>query len=337
MDDSRTPVLGLVGYGMAGRHIHRPHILDAGLKVGAVSTRDPERAAQASEDLPGAAVVPDLEAVLAAGQDAVVLASPSGVHAEQALECLAAGVPVIVDKPIGVDAAQARSVLDAAEAAGVGVTVFQNRRWDSDQLTLRALLDAGELGEVYRAERRYERYRPQGRGGWREELPADQGGGLLLDLGVHIIDQAVQLFGPVTSVYGEAVSRNRMAEDDAFVSLQHAGGVRSHLSTMSLASAPGPAARILGSGGAYLFGNQPEDLRTFTAPPNEPGHTGWLVRGDQATPVPTAPGGQTDFYRLVPGWLAGGPPPVDPRDAVHTMEIIDAARRSSREGVVVHL
>ena len=266
-----------------------------------------------------------------------MLATPTGVHLEQALTCIEAGVPVIVDKPMAVDATQARTMLEAAEQAGVGLTIFHNRRWDSDQLSLRALLDAGELGEVYRAERRYERYRPVGRGGWREELPADQGGGLLLDLGVHLIDEAVQLFGPVASVYAEATARNRVAEDDAFLSLRHTGGVRSHLSVMSLAAAPGPAARILGSRGAYLFGNQPEDLRTFTSPINEPGHTGWLVRGDEATPVPTAPGEQTDFYRLVPAWLAGGPPPVDPRDAVHTMDVVDAARVSARDGVVVQL
>lgn len=337
MQASRTPVLGLVGYSMAGRLFHRPQIHRAGLRIGTVATRNPERAAQARADLPEAVLVPDLAALLDTGPDAVVLATPTGVHAEQALACIEAGVPVIVDKPLAVDAAQAQAVVAAADRAAGRLTVFQNRRWDRDQVTLRALLEAGELGEIYRAERRYERYRPHGRGGWREELPADRGGGLLLDLGVHLIDQAVQLFGPVGSVYGELTARHRVAEDDVFLSLLHRGGVRSHLSVTSLAAAPGPAARILGSRGGYLFGNQPEDLPAFTAPADEPGHTGWLVRGDQATPVPTAAGEQADFYRLVPAWLAGGPPPVDAHDVVHTLQVMDAARLSAREGIVARV
>lgn len=328
--------LGLVGYGMAGRLIHRPHLEAAGLSIAAVVTANPERVEAAGADLPGATVVPDLTALLDLDVDAVVLASPSGVHRDQALACIAAGVPTIVDKPLAVDAAQAAAVVTAAEQAGVPLTVFQNRRWDDDQRALRTLLDQEALGQVFRIERRYERYRPVAKNRWRERLPASGGGGLLLDLAVHVIDQAVQVFGRVTRVYAELAAHTTVAEDDAFLALEHEGGGRSHLGVLSVAAAPGPYLRALGTSGGYLVGNLPEDLRAFTAPPNEPGHTGWLIRGEQATPVPTPPGSQTDFYRAARAWLTGhGPAPVDPWDAVHVLTVVDAARRSAASGATV--
>ena len=336
MAPSRTR-LALVGYGMAGRLFHRPHVLAAGLTVSLVATADPGRADQARADLPEAQIVPDLDAVLQARPDAVVLASPTGVHASQAVACVRAGIPVIVDKPLGVDAATARQAVLEADRAGVPLTVFQNRRWDADQLTLAALLQAGTLGDPVRVERRYERWRPTPRQGWRGERPASEGGGLLLDLSVHQIDQVIQLFGPVTSVYAELEARGTVAEDEVFLSLRHASGMRSHLGVGVLAAGPGPHLRVLGREATYLVANLPDDLRAFTAPADEPGFTGWLVRGADAEPVPTAPGSQTDFYRLVPGWLAGGAPPVDPWDAVRVLAVIDAARVSHREGRPVTL
>src|SRR5215218_2857476 len=197
--DVGTVRVGLVGYGSAGRGIHAPLLREAGLEVRIVVTSDPGRRRQLAEELPDARPVDTLESLLTHADevDLVVLASPSGVHVDQAVATVDAGLPVVVDKPLATDAAGARQVVEHAERAGVLLTVFQNRRWDAEQLTLRALLDEGRLGDVFRFERRWERWRPQPKNRWRENVTSAEGGGLLLDLQSHLVDSAVQLFGPV--------------------------------------------------------------------------------------------------------------------------------------------
>lgn len=334
--------VGLVGYGSAGRGIHVPLLHEAGLEVALVATANPERREAVGRELPGARVVDDLDAVLAAGTgpggvDVVVLTSPSGVHEEQALACIAAGRPVVVEKPLAVDAAGAARVVRAARDAGALLTVFQNRRWDDEQRTLQALLASGELGDVVRFERRWERWRPVPKDRWRENAPPAEGGGLLLDLHTHLVDSAVQLFGPVESVYAEVSALLTPAEDTTFLALRHAGGVRSHLSAVSAAGAPGPRTRVLGTGGAYVVVSFEGEASGFSGDlDDDAGHTGWLVRAPAREPVATAPGGHADYYRAVAAAVRGeGPPPVDPADAVHVLAVVDAARASAAEGRVV--
>ena len=333
--------VGLVGYGMAGRDIHAPLLRAAGLDVTHVVTSDAGRRSQAEQDLPEVRVVSSLEALLVeAGQiDLVVLASPTGVHAEQAMACLDAGLPLVVDKPLGIDAGQALRVVEHARAVGVRLTVFQNRRWDAEQLTLRRLLDEGRLGRVFRFERRWERWRPQPKDRWRERNLPQDGGGLLLDLHSHLIDSAVQLFGPVREVYAELAAHTTAAEDDAFVALGHESGVRSHLGALSLAGAPGPRTRVLGSAGAYVVTTFEQEQTAFGDLADlDAEHCGWLVAGESREPVFRAPGEATDFYRAVADAVTtGAPMPVDPRDAVHVMTVIDAARASAAERRVVQL
>ena len=222
--------VGLVGYGLAGRVFHGQLIRACpDLAVHAVVTGRSERAAQVAADLPEAVVVPDVDALLGdVGRlDLVVVASANAVHAEQARAALDAGCAVVVDKPLAVTSAEARELV--AYAAGRPLTVFQNRRWDSDQLTLQRVLAAGELGPVWRHETRFERFRAVlDTGKWRETLSAAEGGGQLLDLGSHVIDQSVQLFGPVVGVYAEIESRRGGGDDAVFVALSHASGTRSH-------------------------------------------------------------------------------------------------------------
>ncbi|WP_218123672.1 Gfo/Idh/MocA family protein [Quadrisphaera sp. DSM 44207] len=332
--------IGLVGYGDAGRGIHARLLREAGLDVAVVATASPQRVAAAREELPGAAVVPDLPALLDARPDAVVLASPTGAHAEQVLACVAAGVPVVCDKPLAVDAPTAASLVAAAREAGVPLTVFQNRRWDDEQRTLAAVLDQDALGPVHRFERRWERWRPVPKDRWRENAPPQQGGGLLLDLGSHLVDSAVQLFGPVTAVGAEIAARTTVAEDDVFLSCVHAGGVRSHLWAASLVAAPGPRTRVLGARGAYLatgFEGVPDATAVPSTAP--PGCTGWVFGGEEPVPVPTAPGAHADFYRLLGAALREGTGqagmPVQPEDAVHVLAVLDAARLSAEQGRVV--
>lgn len=332
--------VGLAGYGLAGRDIHAPLVERAGLEVVAVTTRSPDRAAQARADRPGVDVLPDLTALLERDDlDLVVLATPTGGHRDHALACIEAGVPVVVDKPLAVDAAGGRRVIDAARTAGVLLTVFQNRRYDPSFRTLLRTVDDGSLGDLARIELRWERWRPQERADrWRESAPAEQGGGLLLDLHSHLIDQAVLLAGPITRVYATLAARTSVAEDDAVLVCTHASGVVSHLSAMRLAAAPGPRIRVLGRKGAFVLNEFETELNIFADLADQDGCCGWLFRGDEREPVPTAGGDQADFYRAVDRALVTGDPadlPVDPVDAVHTLEVIDAARESARSGQAV--
>ena len=333
-DQGLTLRFGVIGYGDAGRGIHARLLREAGHTVTDVVTRDGARAAAAGADWPGVRVHADVDGLLrgAADLDAVVVATPSGRHVEHAMAVVAAGVPVVVDKPLALDADGASAIVVAAQAAAVPLTVFQNRRWDSEQLTLLGLLEAGALGRVHRFERRWERWRPVPKNRWKENA-VGEGGGLLLDLGAHLVDSATQLFGPVASVYAEIRALTTPAEDDVFLALEHDSGTTSHLWAGSLVGAPGPRTRVLGSAGAYLVTSFEGEPTPFDVLTGGPGTEGQLVRGDQVEPVVRAPGSHADFYRAVGRWLAaGGPVPVDPWDAVRTAAVLDAARRSARDG-----
>ncbi len=335
--------VGLVGYGGAGRGIHARLLREAGQAVTHVVTRG--RADQVEQDWPGATVVPDVDALLARADelDLVVVASPTGEHVAHVRASLHAGLHVLVDKPLATSAADAQELADEGDGR---LTVFQNRRWDSEQLTLLGLLQRGELGRVHRFERRWERYRPVPQDRWKENDP--EAGGLLLDLGAHLVDSAVQLFGPVVQVYAELHARSTPAVDDVFLALVHErDGVVSHLQAGGVVGAPGPRTRVLGDGGAYLVTSFEGEATPFAAfddayeetrRPGEPVHEGWLVRGADRQPVPRAPGGHVDLYRAVVRWVVdGGPPPVDPADAARTARVLDAAQVSATERRVVAL
>jgi len=333
--------VGLAGFGSSGQGIHAPLLQQAGMTIAAVATADPRRSEQVREDLPAARVVADLDALLAAdGLDLVVLATPSGFHAAHARQCIDAGIPVVVDKPLATDAAQALGVVEAARSAGVAITVFQNRRFDAEHVSARETVRSGRLGEVFRHEFRWERWRPIPKARWRENASAAEGGGILLDLLSHMIDSAVDLFGPIDTVYAEVAARTTVAEDDAFLACRHRSGVVSHLGATSVAAAPGPRVRILGRSGAFML-NQFEDDGADIYPDlahADPGHCGWIYVGEERTPVPRPPAGQVDFYREVGRALGRQDPqaamPVDPYDAVHTLAVIDAARVSAGHGTV---
>ena len=339
---SGVPRVGLVGYGGAGRVFHAPLLAAAGLDVAVVVTANPERAAQVRTDLPAAAVVPDLTTLLAdGGLDLVVLASPTGVHVAQVHEVVDAGVPVVVDKPLGVDASSALEAVDTAQHQGVPLTVFQNRRYDPEFRTLARVVADRLVGDVVRAELRWERWRPVPKQRWRENAPPEEGGGLLLDLYPHLLDQVCVLFGPVETVYAELFAYTTVGEDTAFLSCRHTSGVVSHLGSTSLAAAPGPWLRLLGREGAYVVGGLNQEATAFADwLPADEAHLGWLVRADGSREaVARVPGDQADFYREVARALtqADAAMPVDPRDAVHTLAVIDAARTSAGTGRVVEV
>lgn len=340
--------VGLVGYGTAGACFHAPLIeATAGLRLAAVVTRDPARAAEVAGRY-AAVAVPDVE-LLWDRCDLVVVASPNRTHVPVATEALTRGKPVVVDKPLAGSAEEARSLVALAGERGLMLTVFQNRRWDGDYLTVRELVDGGALGEVLRFESRFERWRPVPKGGWRESGGAEEIGGLLYDLGSHLVDQAIQLFGPVREVYAETDVRRAgvASDDDTFLALTHVGGVRSHLWAGAMAARPGPRFRVLGSAAGYLkhgldvqegrlraglspaapgFGEEDEDL------------WGTLGAAEQAVSVPTLPGRYLDFYRGVVACLReGAAPPVDPCGVVDALAVLDAARVSAIQRIVTHL
>lgn len=327
--------VGLVGYGLSGRDFHSPLLRAAGLSVSAVSTSDGSRAEQVRSDHPDAVVVPDLEALLGVDDlDLVVLASPSGVHAAQAERVIEAKLPLVVDKPLAVDATSALAVVDLAAHHGVPLTVFQNRRWDRELQALTAVRDQELVGEIRRAEYRWERWRPVPKERWREQASPEEGGGLLLDLHSHLIDQAVILHGEVVSVYAEIDSRTTVGEDDTFLACRHVSGVVSHVGASTVSGAPGPRARVSGSAGAYVIGAQTGETTAFSGFEGEGDSVGWIVRGDERTPGPRVErADQADFYRAVDAALRSDDPqplmPVDPRDSVHVLAVIDAARSSA--------
>ncbi len=344
----------VIGYGLAGSVFHAPLIAATpGLRVSTVVTGNPERQAAAARTYPDASVVSNPHEVFAdaANHDFVVVAVPNDVHVSLAREALDAGLPVVVDKPLAPTADEARSLVEHATELGVLITAYLNRRWDSDQLTLQRLLEEKRLGEVLRYESRFERWRPtlsEGRP-WRERSSPSAGGGILLDLGPHLVDQARLLFGEPDRVYAEiADRRGGGADDDAFVALDHGSGVWSHLWMSLLAASPGPRLRVLGDRAAYLVaevdgqeaalvaGARPGDDGVWgSEPPEKWGH---LVDEQGSEPVPSERGDWPRFYSLLERALReGSPPPVDPWDAVAGLEILDAARRSAASGTVVSL
>jgi len=342
--------VAIIGYGLAGRVFHAPLIAATrGLTVASVVTSSAERQAAVARDHPGARALSSADRLWERDDhDLVVIATPNDTHVPLATAAIDHGVPVVVDKPLAVTAARAEQLVARAQRAGVLLTVFQNRRWDSDHLTLVRLLEGGHLGDVIRYESRFERWRPTPRpGSWRETLPAHQGGGLLLDLGSHLVDQALTLFGPVTQVYAEAEARRGLpAEDDVFIALRHASGTISHLRASAVTGAPGPRLRVLGSEAAFVLtrldsqedrlraGQRPDSVADWGAEPEA--HRGRLVTGDASVPVPGERGDWARFYALLATALRdGGPPPVDPADAVAALRVLEHARQSAAGSTTV--
>ncbi|MFI9171498.1 Gfo/Idh/MocA family oxidoreductase [Streptomyces lincolnensis] len=354
-----TPLrVGLVGYGLAGSVFHAPLIAATeGLALDTVVTSNPERQAQVRAEFPAVRTVATPDELLdrAAELDLIVIASPNKTHVTLATAALKAGLPVVVDKPIAGTAAEARELAALAEDRGLLLSVFQNRRWDNDFLTLRGLLADGELGDVWRFESRFERWRPQTKGGWRESGDPAEIGGLLYDLGSHVVDQALVLFGPAASVYAETDLRRPGAEadDDTFIAITHTSGVRSHLYVSATTAQLGPRFRVLGSKAGYVkYGLDPQEAalkegeRPGTAADwgREP-ESLWGRVGAGESPLtgggraqPTLPGDYPAYYAAVAkALLDGGPNPVTALEAAAALDVLEAARRSAHDGVAVKL
>lgn len=345
--------VALIGYGLGGRVFHAPLIAATpGLRVATLVTSNPERRAQAAKDFPDAHLADSAEWVWqnAKAHDLVVVTTTNRTHAPLARAAIQAGLAVVVDKPMAPSSNEARELVAEAKRLGVPITAYHNRRWDGEVITAQKILESGALGRVIRFEARLDRWRPTpNRAAWRESGAPEDAGGVLYDLGPHLIDQARLLFGPVTRLYAE-LSRQRegvQVEDDVFIALKHASGVYSHLWTSSVAAQPGPRMRIMGTKAAFTkqHADTQENFLRVGKPVSAPGFgedppERWGLLGAEGDlhPVPTEKGNFRRFYELTVPWLRdGAPPPVDPMDAVKVLELIEAARRASAEGRTIQV
>ena len=347
----------LLGYGLAGRVFHAPLIRPTpGLAIRAIVTADPQRQAQARADVPEAAVVATVDEALERDDlDLAVVATANATHVPLAMRAIDRGLHVVVDKPLAPTAHQAQAVIDAAAEMGVQVHPFQNRRWDSDFLTLVAAAD--ELGSLHRLETRIERMRPQLKGSWRESGDPEQLGGVLFDFGAHLVDQAIILLGPVRSVTAHAsrVRDANGAEDDSVMLLRHEGGAVSWIVGSMIAAFGDPRFTLLGSAGGIRISasdTQEDHLKAGRFPQIADGpDDAWGIESAEAELVTVLDGepvasrrelerGRWDaFYPAVRDAIRGvGSPPVPAQDVVANLRVLEAAAQSVRTGteVVLH-
>ena len=354
---SNSLQVAIIGYGLAGAVFHAPLVAATpGMTVAAIVTNNPQRQQQAKRDYPGATILASTEELWRdpSRYDLLVVATPNRAHVPLGIAALNAGLPVVIDKPLAASVADAEQLIEVSQRTGTLLTVFQNRRWDNDFLTLRQLLADDQLGPVTRFESHFDRYRPVPRlEAWRENAAPEDAGGLLYDLGSHLIDQALVLFDKPVRVYAEVDLRRpgALVDDDTFVALQFASGVRAHLGMSVVARIVGPRYRVLGLRGSYeKWGLDPQEEALRTG--KRPGDEGWGLEpreswGQLSTdigglhfdgPVETLPGSYEHYYALVrDALISGGPPPVNPADALASLRVIEAAQQSAKDGRVVEL
>ena len=346
-----TLKIGLMGYGFAGATFHAPVIEHCGVRpdapdtpyarVAAIATSQGEHA---RTDYPSARIVPDIDALIASSEvDCVVIATPNDTHYALAAKVLEAGKHVVVDKPVTLTASEARTLARLAREHDVLFAPFHNRRWDGDFMTLRELVESGALGRIVHFESHFDRFRPLVRERWREQ--ASRGGGLLLDLGPHLIDQALALFGAPESVFATIKQHRDHAGAPDYVHLLLGYADKEIvLHASALCAIEPPRFAIHGTRGSYVKAglDTQEDQLKAGLRPGQPGFGGGnasgilrAMEGDREIEraLPTRDGAYVEFYRAVADTVALGVPfPVTPQDAVDVMTIIELAAESAREG-----
>ena len=334
--------VGIAGYGLAGRSFHAPILAGTNFEVTAVLTTNDVRKRHAKEDFPTVKIVSTIEELCDQDLDLIVIASGNQVHLSQALAAINAGIPTVVDKPMGINVAQTREILDAADSAGVAVTTYFNRKWDSDILTLKRVIRDGQIGRVIRMDSRFERFRPQlNSQSWRENNSPEDGGGLLLDLMPHLISTAIECFGPANLKSSSIRSVRGGADDDCVLVLAHETGVESILSASAVVGAPGPRLRVIGSEGAFVVNEldaQEALLRAGKAPKDgkweeDTSSQAFIHRGDSVEEFKTDPGNYASFYSLVHEAIVNKTAmPISPEEILAVAQIIDKAREINSHG-----
>ena len=347
----------LLGYGMAGRILHAPLIEAAkGFELRGVVTSDQGRSLQIQRDLPLAKVFGSSDEAwsLADEFDIAVIATPTASHLPLALKALQCGMHVVIEKPAAGNSEDVSTLTKAAHAANRQVHVFQNRRWDSDFLTLRSVIDSGSLGKLHRFESRMETLRERAKASWRDSPLPGHLGGALLDLGSHLVDQALEVMGPVlcVSAHVRSIRSVEIADDEVLMVLTHESGAISTLIASKAAGFSGPRFTALGTQGAVridALDSQESALRAGKTP----GSDDWgmepptafatlrTIRGNKVmseAKISLKRGCWDDYYQMVYSSIRhGSPAPVPLSDVGANMRVIDAARLASFSGVVVNL
>ena len=344
----RTVRTALVGYGLGGSVFHAPFIeAEPRIVLSVVVTSDPERQSAARARYPLARVVGSFAGLVEIIDevDLVVVSTPNATHVALADAALRHARHVVVDKPVAPTAAEVRQLAGLAAEVGRMLVPFQNRRWDGDYRTATGLVRSGELGELHRFESRFERWEPAVRTAsarsWKRDPGPGQANGILYDLGTHLIDQSVALFGRPRSVYAEIDVRRPRAEvdDDVFLALHYGRGLVCHLWASTVAADRGPRLRLLGSSGSFVkYGMDVQEAALVAG--GSPSNPGWgreppeswgtVTTSAGSRAEATLPGAYQLFYSgLAACLLDGAPPPVDAADAVLTAEVVEAAQRSA--------
>ena len=333
-----APRVGIAGYGLAGRYFHAPFLKAADFEVVGALTTKPDRKAAAILDFPEISVVESIEELLKLNLDLLVVASANKAHASQAIAGLKAGVPVVVDKPMGRTLKETKEIVDFSKQVNVPVTTYFNRKWDSDALTIKKIIKEGVLGNIFRLDSRFERYRPDlSPESWRENQTAIEGGGNLLDLQPHLVSTALDWFGPANLISASVRSLRGGSDDDVTLVLEHTSGVDSYLSVSSINAAPGPRIRITGDKGSLVINEiDPQEplLKSGKYPKNgqwseSTKSEAFLHLGDKVISYPSVDGNYSLFYIQVKQALSGGVWPVTTDEALSVAEIIDKAREIS--------
>jgi predicted dehydrogenase len=339
MSDSTAVRVALIGYGFVGQKFHAPLIASTReLRLAVVASRQKERVLSALPDVE----VTDAQTALAHRDiELVVIASPNDSHFSLARVALQAGKHVIVDKPFTTTLAEARQLADLARASGRLLSVFQNRRWDSDFLTVKAVISEGLLGEVLHFESRIDRFRPQIRDRWRER--PGPGSGLWFDLGPHLVDQALQLFGMPQQISATLCRQRPTAQTDDWAHVILDYGRRKIILHCSLLAASGSPRFMVHGMNASVIKRLPDQQESQLLAGLKPGDRRWGVDADFALMFDSSGSGPREieprrgdyreFYRAIARALtAGGPNPVTPEEAIQVMTIMEAAVRSSDRG-----
>lgn len=336
--------VGLIGYGYAGSTFHAPLIKAVeGLKLAAVVTSKPEDVAR---DWPEIKVYADVDRLVTDAEiQLVIVTSPNHLHHLHAKAALMAGKHVVVEKPFTLTSEQADDLGKLANSRGLKLSVFHNRRWDNDFLTVKQIIDSGLLGAVHSYEAHFDRYRPQVRDRWREhDLP---GAGLLYDLGPHLIDQALVLFGPPETVFADLRRERTHARTiDSFHLVLGYDRLRVILGAGMLVKAQGPRFLLHGDRGSFIkYGcdSQEDALKRGEGPGDpswgvdSPPLYGTLTAEVAGLPVesriPTLRGSYEVYYQKVAeAILYDRPPPVLATEARDTIRVIELAEKSQSGG-----
>jgi len=328
--------VGIIDYGVAGRSFHAPLLKGTGFEIAGIVARTPERQEQAQREHRDADVVTNVDALLRNDLDLVVVASVNHAHFEAAANAIGAGIPVVVEIPIGRDLAMANRLIDFGVENDVPIVPFFLRRWESEALTTARVIKGGRLGKIHRIESRFERWMPTSRADmWRPKSDRDPGVGLLLELQAHLISQALAWAGPAKVAYAKLRHLRGGVDDDVMIVLEHLNGIESWLVASAVSGHAGPRIQVFGDKGSLVIDgyDQQEEMlldgqRPYDGYWANPVETlARITQGNLSEDIEPEAGDYPAFYRACSTALRGkGLWPVATKDALDVAEILDQAR-----------